>query len=399
MTGQNGIVQRLLKNPLPRAMKEMMQVKPEQGRRVRQSASSSQRRQRTPKFVKGVAHDGNYYRLKIPKRKQELPSLPKLPKVAPTPKPLTPPPPPPETVAEISGYKRRLLGWLKMNFPVIILNIGSFCTLLGFTRSDILELRSLSLTGNLLFIVYNLRQKTILWPTIIWSGLFAGANSYFIGQILDERNGSVSLTPKQEEVFVDHFMTHGITPRQFQRITEKAKIFQLKQGECLIHKGDKLDHVYLIAKGSTTAHILGRRITAASTSPDLRGDAREGGDSGAWAGEIAFLNAFWEKEQGRAQTTKDVAFYSIVAKEDCEVYAWSHDDMEKLMESSTDMRAALTRAMSLAVVGKVVNLTVSRTHQSSPWSVWLKDWKVGSGKENTSIEVRNVQDIRLAEDQ
>ena len=122
-------------------------------------------------------------------------------------------------------------------------------------------------------------------------------------------------------------------------------------------------------------------------------------DSGAWAGEIAFLNSYWEKEQGRAQTTKDVAFYSIVVKEDSEVYSWSHGDMEKLMESSADMRSALTRAMSLAVVGKVVNLTVSRSYQSSPWSVWLKDWSVGGDKDKTSVEVRNVQEMKLAEDQ
>mmetsp|Transcript_55801 Transcript_55801/g.135202 ORF Transcript_55801/g.135202 Transcript_55801/m.135202 type:complete len:397 (+) Transcript_55801:203-1393(+) len=396
MTRQSAIVQRLLKNPLPRVMKEVMQVK---SGTPRQTGANTVRQRRAPKFVKGVAHDGNYYRVPIPPRKKLIPDLPKLPKLAPTPKPLTPPPAPPETAAEISGYRRRLAAWLRTNFPVIILNIGSLATLVGFTRSDVLELRSLALTGNLLFIVYNLKQTTVLWPPIIWSGLFAGVNAYFIGQILDERNGSVSLSPKQEEIFVQHFMTHGVTPRQFQKISQKAKIFKMKKGEYLIHKGDKLDHVYLIAKGSTMAHVLGRRITAASTSPDQRGDATEGGDSGAWAGEIAFLNSYWEKEQGRAQTTKDIAFYSIVVKEDSVVYSWSHDDMEKLMESSADMRSALTRAMSLAVVGKVVNLTVSRSYQSSPWSVWLKDWSVGGDKDKTSVEVRNVQEMKLAEDQ
>lgn len=402
MVTQNAVIQRLLKNSLPRALHDVMQVKPSPSVMMRHpNTISNFRSRRPPKFVKGVAHDGNYYRVKIPPRKQSpLPNLPKIPKMAPNqvaPKPLTPPPAPPATMAEMKGYKRRLWDWLKANFPIMILNVGSLCTLVAFTRSDVLELRSLAMTGNLLFIVYTFKQKTVLWPPIVWSGLFAAVNGWKIAGIWDERRGSVSMSPKEEAAFVEHFMPHGITPRQFQRICEKANIFRLKKGECLIRKGDEMDYVYLIAKGSTTAHILGRRITAASTGPDLRKEPKEGGDSGAWAGEMSFLNAYWEKEQGKQRTIKDVALYTIVAKEDCEVLAWSHDDMIELMESSTDMRSALTRAMSLAVVGKVVNLTVSRTHQSAPWSTWLKDWKSESG--TTNVEVRNVQDMKLAEDQ
>ena len=70
--------------------------------------------------------------------------------------------------------------------------------------------------------------------------------------------------------------------------------------------------------------------------------------------------------------------YTIVAQDDCTVLVWSHDDMEAMMERSTDMRAALTRAMTSAVVAKVVNFTVSRT---KPWSAWLDDWK------HTQVEV------------
>lgn len=299
------------------------------------------------------------------------------------------------------------------------------CTLVAFTRSDILELRCLSVTGNICFIVYTICQKIILWPNIFWSGLFASVNSFKIYQIFDERNASVSMNKEEEKIFVDFFMPHGATPKQFQRIQKTAKVFKLKKGELLIQKGEKPHSIYLIVEGSTNALVLGRRLTAASTTFETRGDQKEGGDSGAWAGEMAFLKQFWEKEQRsiiqqredkavsaeKKDVTTDIDskvnvksvltggiseayIYSIIATEDCTVMSWSHEKMEELMKSSTDLRGALTRAMSSALVGKVVNLTVSRTHNTKvPWLDWLKEW---NSKDGTSVEVQS--DFRLAED-
>jgi CRP-like cAMP-binding protein len=258
----------------------------------------------------------------------------------------------------------------------------------------------------------------------MWSSLFATVNAYNIRHILEERHSSVHMTDKQEKVFVTFFMPHGVTPKQFERIDKKAKYLKLKKGHFLVRKGDQLNKVYLIIEGSTQAHILGRRLTAASTNDETRGDQKEGGDSGAWAGEMAFLKRFWENEQrkvirgdkdeestskgdeekGRiltrtksgkpASETAETAFYTIIAAEDCTVLSWSHEDLEELMETSVDMRSAMTRAMSSALVGKVVNLTISRTHEGKvPWLVWLTERK---SKDGTNVHVS--EELRLAED-
>lgn len=284
------------------------------------------------------------------------------------------------------------------------------------------------MTGNVCFIIYSLSQKIILWPNIFWSLLFGSVNSWKIYHIFDERNASVSMTKGEEKMFVDFFMPHGVTPKQFERIQKSAKLLELKKGELLIQKGEKPHSVYLIVRGSTNALVLGRRLTAASTTFETKGGQKIGGDSGAWAGEMAFLKQFWDKEQrsiiqqseekaafsetdkrGGTSTNSKVKIraipssggiqeayiYSIIATEDCTVMSWSHEEMEDLMKSSTDLRAAITRAMSSALVGKVVNLTVSRgTHNAKvPWLEWLKDWK---SKDGTSVE---IQDFRLlAED-
>mmetsp|Transcript_27340 Transcript_27340/g.66367 ORF Transcript_27340/g.66367 Transcript_27340/m.66367 type:complete len:270 (+) Transcript_27340:481-1290(+) len=258
------------------------------------------------------------------------------------------------------------------------------------------------MTGQLMFAGYNLAQKTILWPSVAWSCLFAGVNAVKIFEIMHERHVDVHMSEEQEELFVEHFMPHGVTPKQFEKIEQKAAKLHLKSGDSLIRKGDQLDHVYLVVEGSTKAHILGRKLSAASTNKGTKGDSKIGGDSGAWVGEMTFLEVFGSKLQrgdGADSFSRKhgvgISLYSIVADGECKVLSWSHDDLEELMESSTDLRGSLTRAMTSALVGKVVNLTVSRADGiPNSWSGWLADWKHNDG---ASVHVRNVQRTRFEE--
>jgi CRP-like cAMP-binding protein len=243
--------------------------------------------------------------------------------------------------------------------------------------------------------------------SVAWSCLFAGVNAVKIFEILHERHVEVHMTQDQEELFVEHFMPHGITPKQFEKIENKARKFQIEKGDFLIRKGEDLDHVFLVVKGSTQAHILGRRLSAASTSRETKGDQRIGGDSGAWVGEMTFLERFGSKVK-MSEQAKDshlesrrqglgISMYSIVAAEDCTVMSWSHSDLEELMEISTDLRAALTRAMTSSLVGKIVNLTLSRKEgMVNDWSGWLADWKHNDG---ASVQVRSLQKLILEEEE
>lgn len=151
-----------------------------------------------------------------------------------------------------------------------------------------------------------------------------------------------------------------------------------EKGDALIRKGESLNQIYLVVDGSTQAHIKGRHLTAQSTSTDAK-LKRLGGDSGAWVGEMTFLDRLGEKEQQKKAPSKverpqnegdgkeaieklsespkveeseapseqkvgagapalsKTAFvlYTVLAKEDCKVWMWSFEDMETLMSSST----------------------------------------------------------------
>jgi CRP-like cAMP-binding protein len=267
-------------------------------------------------------------------------------------------------------------------------------------RSDVVELRSLALTGNLCFILYVAQQSPILWASISWSSLFASVNTYKILQIMFERTAEVHMSEEQQKIFVNHFMSHGVTPKQYERILHKARKLKMKKGEILVRSGEKLEHIYLVTEGSTRALILGRFVTAASTNQLTKGDQKAGGDSGAWIGEMAFLDNLWELEEGKtpgaAKKKAGAAIYTITCDEDCSVLSWSHEDMANLMGMSLDLRSALTRAMTSALVGKVVNLTVSRTHHGLPqWASWLSNWNSGDG---AVVHLRSQSQHRLAED-
>jgi CRP-like cAMP-binding protein len=357
------------------------------------------------------------------------------------------------------------------------LNFGSVCTLVAFTRSDVLELRSLSVVGSACSVVYQLTLQPVRYAPIVWSLLFAGVNSVKIQSILRERGSAVRLTGEQERIYVRHFMPHGITPKQFEAVLGCARIRRYPKGAAILKQGDRVERVYLVVRGATRATILGRRVSAASMPLDMEED--EGGvvdrgaiggreaRSSAWIGEMTFLEKYWIKEQlqvqrrskkpeidealtgarsevavtvqdrpgevrvtqpkgnsskagagtssgtrtpdpeiqrSRAAMSKDVSLAAkrtirpseasaavvpeakaersmctITAVEDCTVLEWSQEDFENLMERSTDLRAALTRALSSALVGKVINFTLSKSQAHRSWSQWLDDWKHSDG--------------------
>ena len=51
------------------------------------------------------------------------------------------------------------------------------------------------------------------------------------------------------------------------------------------------------------------------------------------------------------------------------------------------MRGALTRAMTSAVVGKVVNMTISRA-KLPQWTAWLRDWTRDDG---ATVQLQRIQ--------
>lgn len=367
-----------------------------------------------PTIIKGV-HRGNFVRIKIPP-KQGITTVPKIPSpVGPALKPFksVPLPPPQSVVAQataageqarqqgenVRNYFEWLYRWWKENWSIMTMNIGSLCTLMAFTRSDVLELRTLSVSGSVCFVVYTLATAPIKWLTVGWTSLFAAVNTYKIVQIINERHSHVHMTEEQEECYTKFFMPNGITPKQFERIEKNAERVSIKRNEPLIKQGEPMEFVYLVTEGSTRASILGRYLTAASTAP-MSKEVKESGNAGAWVGEMAFLESVWGKDDSdaanapptNASSTTSYAMYTVIAKEDCVVWRWSHEEMAELMDMSADMNAVLTRAMTSAIVGKVISFTTSRQSARPSWQTFLDGWK------HAPVQVKIKEEFDDAED-
>ena len=275
-----------------------------------------------PKCLTGT-HGGMFYRIRVPpshQRRSLLPlTIPKLHTPTSPPMRLTSLPPveqsatsacaggagavlaaSPKKGPRYADFWDRLYRWLRENSATLVLNVGSICTLVGFTRTDVLELRRLSVAGSLCAVFYHCMLTPVRLPPILWSFTFAGVNSYKIYEILVERQGAVNLTQEQEERYIRFFMPHGVTPKQFELIQQKAKVLHIKKGTILIRQNVELNHVYLGVNGTTRASVLGRYLTAASTAPTAH-DERMGDASGAWIGEMSLLERVWLQEQGKQQ--------------------------------------------------------------------------------------------------
>jgi len=70
-----------------------------------------------------------------------------------------------------------------------------------------------------------------------------------------------------------------------------------------------------------------------------------------------------------------IALLSYTASQDSVVLEWNHEDLAEILNSSIDIRRSLTRAMTAAVVGKVVNLYTSQAVMPEPvaWWPWKKE--------------------------
>lgn len=254
------------------------------------------RKKPKPTVVRFV-YKGNFYRRPIaPRGKKQPPQLLKIPPAGPqvVPQPFKTPPSTAAQKAEalVASTKPSSTGgkkstwswrsWWKLNAPLLILNFGSLATLVGFTRSDVLELRTLAITGNTCFVVYSLLQPPpIKWAAIVWSTLFASVNGYNIAKILNERKGTVHLNEHEEEIYQEHFQPHGVTPKQFDKIMATGKTRIIKAGDVVSRQGEQISSLKLVVRGNTRANVRGRHLTAMGS---VRGNRynMQGGDSGAW---------------------------------------------------------------------------------------------------------------------
>lgn len=194
--------------------------------------------------------------------------------------------------------------------------------LLGFLARDELLLRLLILTGTLLNIVYFfIVADRPLWEAILTNGLLASANILMIGIVLSERV-TWSMTP---DILRLYRMFPLMSPREFRKLLKAATLEDIKERRVLVRQGEHPDRLFFIVEGTVAIHKNNEVVHA---GPKL------------FIGEIAFL-------------TGDPASATVAMEGSGSVMVWNATKLEKLLEKTPNLKAALVGHLNMDLAQKV----------------------------------------------
>jgi hypothetical protein len=104
---------------------------------------------------------------------------------------------------------------------------------------------------------YFLYQPSILWPPILWAGVFTGINLYQIWRIYRERR-PVALSPDEQTLYDIGF--HSLTPRDFVALVMVGAWNDAAAGDTLMREGQPVPSVCIAIRGRVRIHRHGKDL-------------------------------------------------------------------------------------------------------------------------------------------
>ena len=104
---------------------------------------------------------------------------------------------------------------------------------------------------------YFLYQPSILWPPILWAGVFTIINLYQIWRIYMERR-PVTLSPDEQTLYDLGF--HSLAPRDFVALVMVGAWNDAAAGEKLISEGQPVSSVCIAIRGAVRVRARGREL-------------------------------------------------------------------------------------------------------------------------------------------
>ena len=142
--------------------------------------------------------------------------------------------------------------------PLNLLVHGSNILLLvAYSVRDILWLRACAVAAALTNIPFFLLQETVLWPPVMWAGVFAAINLAQIARILMERR-PVVLSADEKRLYDLGFET--IRPREFLALTMQGEWADAPAGKRMLTTGESTGDVCIAIEGRVEMTRQGRPI-------------------------------------------------------------------------------------------------------------------------------------------
>lgn len=143
------------------------------------------------------------------------------------------------------------------SFADYLVHVSNFLMLISYSVRDILWLRWFAVAAAFIVMPYYLAQPTVLWPPVVWGGVFAAMNLYQIALIYWERR-PVQLNAEEQALYDMAF--GSIRPRDFVSLLMAGEWKNAESGERLLTAGAPTDAIYIATAGDVEFRIGERAI-------------------------------------------------------------------------------------------------------------------------------------------
>ena len=140
-----------------------------------------------------------------------------------------------------------------------LVHLSNLLLLVSYSVRDILWLRWFAVAGAMTNVPYYLVQNDVLWPPVLWAGVFTAINLWQIGRIYLERR-PVVLSAEEQKLY--DFGFHVLRPREFVSLVLAGEWRNAAPGEAVLAEGEPVTAVAIPISGSLEVRREGRRVGA-----------------------------------------------------------------------------------------------------------------------------------------
>ena len=151
-------------------------------------------------------------------------------------------------VKMLSGLRERIGCEKRIAY---IVHGGNLLAVAAMGSDDMLVLRSFMIGASTCGIFYNLLQPHPLFAPASWGIFFICGHSVQIARLLLAKQ-PVAMTKNEHDIYDEHFLPFGFTPRTFVELLQKsnAKEVEIAPGARLVEEGSLMKYIFLIRDGS-----------------------------------------------------------------------------------------------------------------------------------------------------
>jgi CRP/FNR family cyclic AMP-dependent transcriptional regulator len=207
-----------------------------------------------------------------------------------------------------------------------LVHFSNVLLLVSYSVRDILKLRWFAVAAALTNMPYFLLQPTVLWPPILWAGVFTAINLYQISRIYLERR-PVVLSGDEQTLYDLGF--RSLRPREFVSLTLVGEWKSGVAGEKILTEGEPVSRLCIPIAGSADVRKQGKPVGRL--------------EPGHIIGTALALTG--------APSPVEATF-----TESARYMSWPLQSLRAFMDKRPDLRAALQALVNRDLAGKVERL-------------------------------------------